>query len=341
MSVPAGIGRALLVPSEAERTMSTAGTGSTEREKPPADAEAAAPERNAFARATWVHATVKTREDVEKLCQRTGAPPELARHALDTDELSRVDRDVSGAMLVVLRAPSVRRAPRTPLKTTALSVVLTRGFVVTMASPDLDLDVKAAGAAVGVQPDEVSPVRVLVGLVLATADRFLHHLQLLDAAVTELEGELQVSLRNAELRGLLTHQKSLVHFRTALGSNMIMLERLARDVHVRATDEERELLDDAIVEMRQAAETAKVASDILGEMMDAFASIISNNLNVVMKVMTALTIIIAVPSMMAAFYGMNVALPAQHSEHAFALIASVSVVVVGLIAVVFRRARWL
>lgn len=341
MSVPAGIGRALLVPSEAERTMSTAGTGSTEREKPPADAEAAAPERNAFARATWVHATVKTREDVEKLCQRTGAPPELARHALDTDELSRVDRDVSGAMLVVLRAPSVRRAPRTPLKTTALSVVLTRGFVVTMASPDLDLDVKAAGAAVGVQPDEVSPVRVLVGLVLATADRFLHHLQLLDAAVTELEGELQVSLRNAELRGLLTHQKSLVHFRTALGSNMIMLERLARDVHVRATDEERELLDDAIVEMRQAAETAKVASDILGEMMDAFASIISNNLNVVMKFLAAITVILMVPTLVASFYGMNVPLPLAHHPAAFSWLIVGSILACVALAVAFVFRRWI
>ena len=120
-----------------------------------------------------------------------------------------------------------------------------------------------------------------------------------------------------------------------------MLERLAKDTRVFSTPEERELLDDAMVEMHQAAAMTTVSSDILGEMMDAFASIISNNLNVVMKVMTALMIVIAVPSMVAAFYGMNVALPGQHDAGAFLVIVVLALAAAFAMVVGFRRARWL
>ena len=113
----------------------------------------------------------------------------------------------------------------------------------------------------------------------------------------------------AEVLELLRYQKGLVHFTTALDSNQIMLERLRKDL----APNEVEVLEDALVEIRQAIETTRVAGNILSQMMDAFASIISNNLNVVMKALTALTIVLALPTVLASLYGMNVALPfAQH-----------------------------
>ena len=186
-----------------------------------------------------------------------------------------------------------------------------------------------------------SSAGIVIALILATADRYLDHLRGIDAAVSDLENKLQQSLRNEELRSLLGHQKSLVHLRIGIRSNLIMLERLAKDARVFSTPGESELLDDAMVEMRQAAEMTTVSSDILGEMMDAFASIISNNLNGMMKVMTALMIVIAVPSMVAAFYGMNVSLPGQHYAGAFIVVVLGAVAAACALMVFFRRGRWL
>jgi magnesium transporter len=293
-------------------------------ERAPARKECASPPR-------WHHFPVRTIEDVQRVCSVTGIPADLAGDALDLDELARIDHHPSGAILVVLRAP-VRHEPQGHVRTTALSVVIGRDSVVTMAAPELDIEPRDGAG---------SPLRVLARLLLIVADRFIVELRAIDAAVNVLETELQASLRNSELRGLLMHQKSLVHFRTAIASNMILLDRLGHDARFRADDTEAELLDDAIVEMRQAAEMTRVSSDILGEMMDAFASIISNNLNVVMKVMAALTIVIAVPSLVAALYGMNVALPGQHSSSAFVVIATASGFVAAALVLLFRKIRWL
>lgn len=289
--------------------------------------------RNACApsRARWVHAHVRTIEDVERVCAENGIPKDLARDALDLDELARIEHDPSGAVLVVLRAP-LRGDVRGEVRTAALSVVILPELVVTMAAPELEIMAS---------PNPSSALSVLAKLLLLVAERFIAELRTIDASVNDLETELQASLRNAELRGLLMHQKTLVHFRTAIASNMILLDRLSKDARLRTDERDADLLEDAIVEMRQAAEMTRVSSDILGEMMDAFASIISNNLNVVMKVMTALTIMIALPSFVAALYGMNVALPGQHAPSAFVAVAASCLAGVLVMAAVFRRMRWL
>lgn len=288
----------------------------------------------------WVDVIVQTQEEIERVCDETGAPRELACHALDIDELARVDHHPDGAILVVMRVPLAApgSAPETPLRTVALCALLLSDRVVTIAPVKLDVVTSAAR----VRPRTVSSsAGIVIALVLATADSYLEHLREIDAAVSELENRLQQSSRNEELRSLLGHQKSLVHFRNGIRSNLIMLDRLATDARVFSTPGESELLDDAMVEMRQAAEMTRVSSDILGAMMNAFASIISNNLNRVMKVMTALMIVIAVPSMMAAFYGMNVTLPGQHYAGAFVVVVCAALLIsVGIMAL-FRRGRWL
>lgn len=288
----------------------------------------------------WVGRVASTPQEIELICDETGAPRELARHALDVDELARVDHHPQGAILVIMRVPSVDEGSDLPVRTIPLSAILMGDRVLTIAPAELEVVAAARTSLLGAGSSG-SRAGVLIALVLATADRYLEHLRAIDAAVSVLETKLQASSRGEELRRLLAHQKSLVHFRTGIGSNLIMLERLARDTHVFSEAADRELLDDAMVEMRQAAEMTTVSSAILGEMMHAFASIISNDLNVVMKVMTALMIVIAVPSMIAALYGMNVELPGQHHPRAFVMVAGTALAAAGAIVVLFRRARWL
>jgi magnesium transporter len=183
--------------------------------------------------------------------------------------------------------------------------------------------------------------RFVLLLLLCTADRFLAHLREVEREVAALEDQLQSSLANEEVLGLLRYQKGLVHFTTALASNRILLERIQKDPGIGLSPEDHDLLEDVLVEFRQAAETSAVASDILSQMMDAFASIISNNLNVVMKFLASLTLIVAVPTLVASFYGMNVGLPGAHSPAAFAVLAGVSAMASIALAWLFARRRWL
>ncbi len=287
--------------------------------------------------APWIHATAPTPEEQRTLVERCGIPAGFLRHALDVDELARVDHDPGGHRLLVLRVPWPRPdAPRRepPYRAAALGIVLYDARVVTVCGVPVDLP-DALAAHEGLDPRRGHLFAVQAALV--TAERFLIHLKAAEAQIDELEDQLRTSQANREVLELLRFQKGLVHFTTALASNQIMLERLRRDL----APDETEVLDDALVEIHQAMESTTVASNILGQMMDAFASIISNNLNVAMKALTALTIVLALPTVFSSLYGMNVALPLAGHPLAFWIIAAGSVVVAVGAAAALRWRRWL
>ena len=161
------------------------------------------------------------------------------------------------------------------------------------------------------------------------------------AVVDRLENELRRSLRNREVLDLLRHQKSLVYFTTALSGNELVLERLHKGRLLPWTPEDEDVLEDVRIELRQAIEMVAIAEGILAQMMDAFASIVSNNLNGVMKVLTSATILLAIPTLVASLWGMNVVLPFAAAPWAFAaIVAGCSIGIVAL-AWLFRRRSWL
>ena len=139
-------------------------------------------------------------------------------------------------------------------------------------------------------------------------------------------------MKNKELITLLNLEKSLVFFTTSLRANEIVMEKLLRGKVIRMYEEDEDLLEDVIIENKQAIEMANIYSNILTGTMDAFASLISNNLNIVLKFLAAITIILALPTMVASFFGMNVPLPWENSPHGFALVLGLSAVISGLSA---------
>jgi magnesium transporter len=183
--------------------------------------------------------------------------------------------------------------------------------------------------------------RFILHLLLASAVKYLYYLREINKAVDSLEDRLQLSMRNRELMDLLRYEKSLVYFTTALKSNEVMMERLQRMQLFKAFPDDEDLLEDALTENQQAIEMTNIANNILSSMMDAFASIISNNLNVVIKFLTAVTIVLTVPTLISAFYGMNVDLPLQRWPYAAPLIFVVSVAVALLMARVFVKRDWM
>ncbi len=285
----------------------------------------------------WVHASSPTDAERAALLER-GVPEAFLAHALDVDELARIDHQADGT-LVVLRVPDKLGHNGGPLRTTTVGVViLGPRLCVTIAATPTNL-VDALVRVPDLEP--LRPVRLLLLWVLAAADQFLREARAIDARVDAVEEALSGSLQNREVVELLKHQKSLVHLTTALSSNQIMLERLQRDTKLGIATEDQELLEDALVEFRQAVEMTRVSEEILSNMMDAFASIISNNLNVVMKVLTSLTIVLTFPMLVVSIYGMNVELPFAGSPRALAIVLLFALCLGGFVAIVFRRRHWL
>jgi magnesium transporter len=287
----------------------------------------------------WLHITQPTAADLA-VVREFGVPAALLDHVSDIDERPRVEH-AGDFVLVVMNYPlRCSEATGPPWRTLPLSVLLTPQGVVTLSQaptpfllPLLDGQVSALSTDRG--PEFV--LRVFWQL----ADACLRGLREINAGVEGLENELKRSLRNEEVLGLLDFQKSLTFFATGMKANELVLERLQRVPTLHWADQDQELLDDVRVELRQAVEMVEIADHVLSDMMDAFASIVSNNLNSVMKVLTSVTIIIAVPTLIASIYGMNVGLPGARNPLAFVGLIGLSVVAAVVLFVVFRRRNWL
>jgi magnesium transporter len=154
-----------------------------------------------------------------------------------------------------------------------------------------------------------------------------------------IEQELHKSMKNKELIQLLDLEKSLVYFTTSLRANEIVLEKMMRMENIKQYPEDEDLLEDVIIENKQAIEMANIYSNILSGTMDAFASVISNNLNIVMKTLTSITIVMSIPTMMASFWGMNVRVPLGDNPYAFVMIIVGSIVVTVLLTLFMLRKK--
>jgi len=187
---------------------------------------------------------------------------------------------------------------------------------------------------------DITPQSFLLNINLRTAIYYLKFLKEINRRTTQIENELHQSMRNKELIRLLRMEKSLVYFNTSLKSNEIILERLQRSRWLMNDPEAEDMIEDVIIENKQAIEMANIYSSILSGMMDAFASIISNNLTVVMKFLTSITIILALPTLIASIYGMNVHLPFQEHDWAFGMVMGLSIILSILLVLVFIRKKY-
>jgi magnesium transporter len=168
----------------------------------------------------------------------------------------------------------------------------------------------------------------------------LHYLRVIDKKSDQLEANLHSTMKNQELIELLELEKSLLYFTTSLRSNEVVLEKLLKTDKIKKYPEDEELLEDVIIENKQAIEMAGIYSGILGSMMDAFASVSSNNLNSVMKYLASVTIVMSIPTMVASFYGMNVnsaGMPFSDSIFGFAIVIVISLLITLVVAMIFWK----
>ncbi|MBN1450928.1 MAG: magnesium transporter CorA family protein [Anaerolineales bacterium] len=286
----------------------------------------------------WIKAIDPTPEEIEKL-ENWGIEPELITYSLDQDEMARVERD-EAYTLILLRIPHFQGETHDiPYSTVPMGIIIKDNLIVTICRYESQItQILTNGKYRGFKT--AKRYRFVLYVLLETATRYLTYLREINRSVDHVEDQLQKSTRNRELLELLKYQKSLVYFTTALHSNEVMMERLQRMRIFNQYDEDEDLLEDVITENQQAIQMTNINAEILSGMMDAFASIISNNLNAVMKVLATLTIVVSLPTLVASFYGMNVSLPGENHPFAFLTVFGISILLSGLAVIIFYKRGW-
>ncbi|MDH4200965.1 MAG: magnesium transporter CorA family protein [Spirochaetia bacterium] len=287
----------------------------------------------------WVNISNPLMDDLDGLSKKFNIPLDFLTDSLDVDEKSRIEAE-NDCTFFIIRTPVYNKEKAdVPFTTLPVGIVIQQDIIVTICFSDtaeiLELfHEKAKNISMK------NKYRFILHLLQKTNYFYLKYLKEINRKTDDIETELQRATKNVELIKLLNIEKSLVFFTTSLSGNKRIIERLQKVFNLELSDEDRDFLDDLIIDNRQAIEMVNIYSNILSGMMDAFASVISNNLNIVLKYLTSVTIILMIPTLMASIYGMNINLPFQHSPHAFLITMAFSFGLSSIGVLVFLRKRW-
>lgn len=289
-----------------------------------------------FVTGSWVHVSNPSNQELALLVERFGIPLDFLTDPLDLDERARLETE-DGARLIVLRVPHLDSwTDDIPVTTLPLGIVLVGDLVITVSAIDSELigDFKQGRVRNFATHDQY---RFVLQLFLKATLLFLRYLRDINRVTNNVEKDLHRSARNEQLIRLLNLEKCLVFISTSLRSNAFMMEKFHNAKYSQLEQDDQDLLDEVIIENKQAMDMAKIYSSILSNMMGAFASLISNNLNTVVKTLTTITIILMIPTLVASFYGMNVDLPLQASPDAFVLVVGFTALLCTLGILIFWR----
>lgn len=258
----------------------------------------------------WVNLSAPTEDELEYVETTLAIPSEFLRYPLDEEERPRIDLgDDDDQMLIIADLPYVRREGlNAKYETQPLGIILVDKCLVTIS-------LREASSLDQFKTNRVRDFRTgyrtrfTFQIMFAGAKDYLKFLRFMDKTIDAAERQLTKSISNKELFKLMELGKSLIYFSTSLKSNESVLEKLMRGKFIKQYEDDQDLLEDVLIEYRQAHEMANIYASIINGTMDAYASIISNNLNVVLKFMTAMTIALAVPTMIFSFFGQNFPMP--------------------------------
>lgn len=289
----------------------------------------------------WVNLVPPFRdEEFIDLSDALHIPIEFLRDSLDIDERPRFEKE-DEVKFVVIKTPTENNSFNDSdafYITIPICIILTETQIVTVNSFDNGAIKKFLNSFQKRHPDKKNIM--ILKVFEKVVQNFMEFLKEINHRRNQYENSLYESNSNEDLLNLMRIQKSLVYFVTALRSNELLMMKLERTNFLGLNEEERELLNDLIIDTSQALEMANIYTNILTSTLDAFASVISNNLNAVMKRLTSITIILSLPALVAAIYGMNVDIPFMHSPHAFYIPVILSLLVSFLISWYFMKRKW-
>ena len=291
---------------------------------------------------TWVDARIVTRDDIVELEEKFGIDSEHMLDIRDPDELSRIEKNEDADYtLTIIRLPVFSPGDDISYFCAPLGIIVKEKFFITICWTDCD--VLRDFAANRIKELSLADTTAFTIRFLSRADTtFLRYLKELNRRATSIQNEMFRSVENQEFLQLLNIQKSLVYFETSLKSNQLLLEKLRKTRILKLDEEDQDWLDDVEIDNRQAMEMADTYTNIMAQMNDASASLISNNLSIVMKRMTIISLVLMLPTFVTSFFGMNVPLPWSNAGWVGMVMISVMCITVALIGwlVIAKTSRY-
>ena len=298
-------------------------------------------EINDFEKNCWINLINPSESEIDKITTLINIEKDYLVQYLDEEEQARVDFE-DGVKLIVLDVPTHERNKAHTLSVTMpLVIIHANDYIITMCTKQLSLFDELLSSKYK-DFDTAKKSRFTLLLLFKTASMYIKELKIINNQTAKIEQALKKSTNNAQLLKLMDLQKSLVYFTTSLKSNESVLDRLQKTNVITLYSEDMDILEDVIIEHRQASEMATIYSSILTSTIDVFGTIISNNLNNVMKILASITIVVAIPTTVSSFMGMNVPLGIfQTNDYAFLLIMIISIILSIFVAWILKKKNML
>ena len=281
-----------------------------------------------FRKGSWINLVNPSENEIRRVCESINIQEDFIRDALDYEEKARIDEEEDdNTILFVIDVPVIEKSEDNDIYSTMpLGIIVVRDDFFITVSLRKNKVIEDFEKRKIKNFQTYKKTRFIFQIFYLNSSYFLNYLKQINKETEIAEYILKNSMKNKELLKLLSLEKGLVYFATSLKSNEIVMEKTMRGKIVKLYDDDEDILEDAIIENRQAIEMAQIYTNILNGTMDAYASIISNNLNGVMKFLTSITIVLAIPTMISSFWGMNVKLPFENSPMGFIIMVLIAVV---------------
>lgn len=285
-------------------------------------------EINKIQKGCWVNLVSPSDEEIINVCSELKISTDYVKDSLDYEEKARIDTEEDdGTVLFVIDVPVIEKEGDSyTYSTMPLGVIIVRDDYIVTVSLRKSIVIEKFIKSKVKNFVTYMKSRFLFQIMLENSSAYLTYLKRINKETEIAESTLKHSMKNRELLKMLSLEKSLVYFTTSIKSNEVVMEKTLRGKFIKLYEDDEDILEDAIIENKQAIEMGKIYSDILNGTMDAYASIISNNLNGVMKFLTSITIVLAIPTMVSSFWGMNVELPFQNNINGFAIMVAISII---------------
>lgn len=296
-----------------------------------------------YKRGNWINMIAPSDEEIQTVCENLKIQEDFIRYALDPEERARIDyEEDDGTTLILADVPIIESdEDQKEYSTIPVGFIIVRDeYFITVSLIENEV-IRRMNPMINRSVATYKKSRLVLQCLYVNSEIYLNLLKTINRETEVAEKELRQTRKNKSLLRLLSLEKSLVYFTTSLKANEVVMERMNRGKVIKLYEEDEDLLEDVLIENKQAMEMSKIYSDILSGVMDAYSSIISNNLNGVMKILTAITIIISVPTMISSFWGMNVRVPMQDNPWGFAIIIVASVLIGIIVTLVLKKKNYL
>ena len=287
---------------------------------------------------SWISVVSPTLDERDYILNTLHIPEAFYNDIEDIDERPRIEIE-DGWTLVVLRIPMISDQDKLPFSTMPLGVIFKDDVLLTLTFQHSDVLEDFINYSNKKKLEIKDKFDLVLKLLVSSSIWYLKYLKQLSQMINKAEDNLEQSVRNEELHKLIQIEKCLVFFMTSLKGNDVLLHRV-KNIKTERDNFDAELLEDAVIELQQAQEMTAIYSNILAGMMDAYASVIANNMNEIMKQLTSISIILMIPTVIASFYGMNVINYLEDNPYGMAILVGISVVLSVIGVFLFRRRRF-